>query len=462
MILSNFLVTNPYISQRFCITFRFPEACMGKISIRILIGVLLVTILAFSIAGPVAAFDGRNGDKIVIGKDEVVNDDLYVGATEFTLDGTVHGDVLAAGELITINGNVDGDVMAAGKTVIINGNVTGSVRIAGAVLFIGENAKIGKDIIAAGASLETRKGSATGQDAVVFGAQALMAGDVTRNVKISAGGIEFRGNIGGNAEAEVGDTKDEGHVPMFFSPNSPIPMPNVKGGLTIDPAAKIGGKLTYTSAKELPIPGGVVAGAVSHVSPKIAPIVQPTASELFMTSLLAAIRKMVTLIIIGLLLGWLFPGFLSFTINRARTAPWPSLGFGIVSFAAFFFALLVLIVATVIIAIMFGALTLSGLSVTVVFLGILGTFTLIFGFVLAMTFVAQVIVSILSGRLILERVRPEWAENKVWPLVIGVIIFAVLTAIPILGQLTGLLVILLGLGALWAYGSTLIAKQPAA
>jgi cytoskeletal protein CcmA (bactofilin family) len=426
------------------------------------VNALLLAVLALSIATPVAAFDGRGGDNVVIGKDEVINDDLYVGASNFTMDGTVKGDVLAAGELLTINGNVEGDVMAAGQTVIINGNVTGSVRIAGAVLFIGENAKIGGDVIAAGASLETRKGSTIGQDAVVFGAQALLAGDVARNAKLFAGGTELHGNIGGNVEAEVGDGKDGDHGPMFFSPNSPIPVPNVRGGLTIDPAAKIGGKLTYTSPRELPIPGGVVTGTINRAEPKVAPVVQPTVNELFMTGVLATIRKMVTLIILGLLLGWLFPSFLSFTVNRARTQPLPSLGLGIVSFAAFFFALLVLIVGTIVVAILFGALTLSGLSVTVVFLGILGTFILIFGFILAMTFVAQIIVSILSGKLILEKVRPEWVENKFWPLAIGVVIFAVLTSIPVLGYLAALIVVLIGLGALWTYGSTLVARKPVA
>ena len=87
---------------------------MAKKSIRVLANALLLAVLALSIATPVAAYDGRGGDNVVVGKDEVVNDDLYVGASKFTMDGTVKGDVLAAGELLTINGNVEGDVMAAG------------------------------------------------------------------------------------------------------------------------------------------------------------------------------------------------------------------------------------------------------------------------------------------------------------------------------------------------------------
>lgn len=438
---------------------------MHKKNARILVSALLLAMLALSLAAPVSAFDGRGGDSIVIGKDEVVNDDLYVGANDFTLDGTVKGDVLAGGKIITINGTVEGDVMAVGQTVIINGSVTGSVRMAGAVLFVGENAKIGDDIIAAFASLETRKGSTVGQDVVIFGGQALLAGDITRNVKVFAGSTGLQGNIGGNVEAEVGDAEHNGPDPMIYLPESPISIPDVKGGLTIDPAARIGGKLTYTSAKELTIPGGVVAGAVTRVEPVVKQVIRPTASELFMAGLLNTIREIVTLILLGLLLGWLFPTFISLSVNRVRTAPLPSFGWGIVAIAAFFFALLVLIIATIVGALLFGALTLSGLSVTIVFLGLLGIFILILGFVLASIFISPIIVSILIGKLILGKIRPELSEHKIWPLAIGVFLFAlltaILTAIPCLGWVILFTIIVFGLGALWTYGNSLVARKPA-
>jgi cytoskeletal protein CcmA (bactofilin family) len=429
---------------------------------RILVSSVLLAVLVLSIAAPVSAFDGRGGDDVVIARAEVVNDDLYVGANKFTLDGTVNGDVFASGGTITINGIVDGDVMAIGQTIIINGTVTGSVRIAGAALFIGENAKIGRDIIGAGGSLETRKGSSIGQDAIIFGGQALLAGDITRNVKLFAGGGELQGKIGGNLEAQVGSDEYAGPGPRTYLTQSPISIPDVKNGLSIDPAAKIGGKLTYTSARELAIPAGVVAGVVTRLKPVVRPaVVQPTPAQLLINGALDVIRRMVTLILIGLLLGWLFPAFIAMNVSYLRGAPLPSLGWGTVSIAAFFFALLVLMVGTILGAILLGMLTLGGLSSTVVFLGLLGLFILIFGFVVATSFVAQIIVSVLGGRLILERVKPEWAEHKVWPLVTGIVIFALLATIPYLGGLVNLVVVLLGLGALWFYGQKLVVKQPA-
>jgi hypothetical protein len=74
------------------------------------------------------------------------------------------------------------------------------------------------------------------------------------------------------------------------------------------------------------------------------------------------------------------------------------------------------------------------------------------GFILAVSFVTKVIVSLLGGQLILGRLKPELTEHKVWPLLLGVVIFAILAALPFVGWLVTLIVVLLGLGALWRFG----------
>jgi hypothetical protein len=54
----------------------------------------------------------------------------------------------------------------------------------------------------------------------------------------------------------------------------------------------------------------------------------------------------------------------------------------------------------------------------------------------------------LVGRMILERIRERWGAGRVWPLVLGVVLFAIVRAIPILGWWIGLIVTLFGLGAI--------------
>src|ERR1700690_2661965 len=117
--------------------------------------------------------------------------------------------------------------------------------------------------------------------------------------------------------------------------------------------------------------------------------------------------------------------------------------------------------------ILFGALTLRGLSGTVVWLGILALFALIVGFVLRTSFISKVVFSMAAGKWILIRLKSPLAEHKFWPMVIGVAITVVVIAllsfplIPgIFGGLLNFIIILFGLGAVWLWGREMLAKKP--
>ena len=94
----------------------------------------LLALFTMTITSSALAFDGRGGETVTIGADEIVEDDVYVGATNFTLEGTIKGDLFVSGETIVINGTVEGDLFAMGQSIVINGTVTDDVRIAGAGL----------------------------------------------------------------------------------------------------------------------------------------------------------------------------------------------------------------------------------------------------------------------------------------------------------------------------------------
>jgi hypothetical protein len=92
------------------------------------------------------------------------------------------------------------------------------------------------------------------------------------------------------------------------------------------------------------------------------------------------------------------------------------------------------------------------MSGTIIAVGFLALFVLILGFVLVTAFLTKIVVASLGGKLILARINPTLAEHKVWPLVLGVVIIALLTAIPVFGWLLGMFVMFLGLGAIWIWG----------
>ncbi len=435
---------------------------------------LLLLSLALSFASPAHAFDGRSGDKVTIQADEVINDDLYVAANEFVLDGTINGDVVSGGNMVTINGKVSGNVIAGGQTIVINGTVMGDVLAAGSVLYFGENAQIGGDVVAAGYSLELRKGTVVGRDAVVAGYQILQAGDVGRNMMAAASGIEIDGQIAGNARLAAADPNQSRNEvpPGMFVNQSTVPVPAVRPGLTISPSARIKGNLDYVQSTDLTFPAGVVGGSISRQAPppeETRQVVSETPAQKAGIWALDLLRTLITLILLGLLLAWLFPRFLGQLASKLESNPWASLGLGVVAYAGFFFLILLILFVAIVGAVVFGVLTLGGLSGAVVWLGIVALLALIVGFALAASFLTKIVFGATLGRWILLRVSPALAAHRYWPTLIGVTLVVLvvgLLSFPLipgsLGWLLNSLVILFGMGAIWLGGREALFRKPAA
>ncbi|GAB1471145.1 hypothetical protein MASR2M66_20230 [Chloroflexota bacterium] len=421
----------------------------------------LATMLSLTFATPALAFDGRSGETVVIAADEVVNDDLYVSANEFTLEGTVKGDLIVFANFIRINGTVEGDLIAAGNTVVIEGTVGDDARIAGAALQLGESAMIGGDVVGASASFEAKSGSTVDGDLVYAGAQALLAGSIGDDVQIGAGGLELRGTVGGDVLAELGEASENGGAPlnMYFG-NTQVPTPNVQPGLTIADGAKIGGSLTYTQSADLEIPIGIVAGKITRNEPTVNEFVPvpPTKGERAAAWALDLFRSIATLAIFGLLLAWLAPAFLKGLSEKLQRQPGPSFGWGIVAYAAFFFALLLIVVTMIVAGIIFGVISLGSVTATVIFVGILAIFALILGFALFTGFGAQILAAWMGGKWILGRFNPALAEHKFWPMLLGVILVGLLVNLPGVGWIFGMLIMFFGLGALWLWGRERMTK----
>jgi cytoskeletal protein CcmA (bactofilin family) len=424
--------------------------------------VLAVLSFLTLIATPAHAFNGRSGDNVVVQAGDVVNDDLYVSANQFVLDGTVNGDVVAGGQMITINGTIDGDLIAAGQTIVINGTITGTSRVAGSVVFIGEKANLGRDVVGAGYSFESRKGSVIGRDLLFAGGQILTAGDVVRNVLVATNGLDIAGKVGGNVEADVSDKESRsGPPPGAFMGSSTVPIPLVNTGLTIDPSAKISGNLQYTQTKELTFPAGVIGGKISRmIQPQNqTPKLEDTPSQKVANWSLNLLRSLVTLVLIGLLLLWLVPTLVKKPTEKLETKFWPSLGWGVIAYAVFFFSILLILFVMIFGGVLFGALTLGSLSATVIWIGVFVLFTLVIGFVLITSFLAKLVFGMALGRWILLWLKSPLAGTRYWPMVIGLVVTLVVVGllsfplIPgVLGGLLNFILILFGLGAIWLWG----------
>ncbi|UCH24938.1 MAG: hypothetical protein JSV66_13435 [Trueperaceae bacterium] len=399
--------------------------------------------LATLLLAPVA-FSGelRSGDSVWLAPDEVLEDDLYVTATTFVLDGIVRGDVLFAGQNLTVNGTIEGDLMAGGQTITINGSVTDDVRLGGAVLLLGHGSRIGDDVSAAGYSFEAEPGSVVDGGLGFTGRQATLAGTIAEDLLISAYGLELYGTVAGNVEASLAAPGTQaGFDPNVWLPGLPA-VAEVHAGLRADDGAVIGGNLNLTTNESFPIPSGLVAGEV--VLEEI---------DSFLTTrqnpFLSAVRRYFVLAVIGLLLLWLTPQLMRNSATAIEERAAHSLGLGAVILVGVPLAIVLCAALVIALAILFGTATLGELSFVVATIGaaLLVPVTILFG--LAVIYLSQVLVGFLVGRWVLDRYSAERTSGPLWPLLLGLLIVLVLTAIPYFGPMFAIAVSLFGLGSLW-------------
>jgi hypothetical protein len=161
------------------------------------------------------------------------------------------------------------------------------------------------------------------------------------------------------------------------------------------------------------------------------------------------LRSFVALLLVGLLLIWVAPNWVRRRVGTVLDRPLASLGWGVLSLVAFVVLGVVILLATLVLAIILGLLTLGGLVALIVGLGLLAEVILVLIFWISTNYLAQIIVSFLAGVLLVEAVRPGRGSGRVLPLVVGLILYVILRAIPVLGPLVGLAVVLFGLGALF-------------
>lgn len=417
---------------------------------RLVASAVLLMVLFLLTLSPAFAGTGISGNDVVVEAGEVIDDDVYVSGNSVRIDGTITGDLIAVGSTVIVNGTVGGDVMAAAQSVRINGEVGDDVRIGGMALQLGERARVADEVMAGGFSYESKAGSSAGGDLLFGGYQALIDGTVEGDVTGAAGALDLRGTFGGNVDVSVGADGTGGPSPVMFMPSPAVSMPAVTPGLTVGDNASIAGDLIYESNVEGAIsPSARVGGEVSFEE-----VVSPTepAPSVFDVTL-GYMRQFVTLLIVGLGLLWVVPAWMRDMSHNVETKPLPSLGWGVVVFALTIGVLIALFVATIVLAVIFGQLTLGGLTGLALSVGGLTWATLFVGFIIFLSYIAQIVVSFAGGHWLLGRLTPEspWATGRVVPLVLGLGLFVILRALPYVGWLVGPVVAFLALGALWLW-----------
>jgi cytoskeletal protein CcmA (bactofilin family) len=419
---------------------------------------VLIIIFALCLTRPVKAYEPRGGDIVIIEASEVIEDDVYVGAGSFTLRGTIIGDLIVFGSEINItsSGLIEGDLIALGQAVVIKGRVSDDVRVGGAAVTIESGAHIGGDLIAAGYSLDIEPDSTIDGELIFAGGQTRISGEIGGDTLVRSNAFQLEGTIYGDVNVHTGEVEDAPPFivnPVQFIPGMP-PVPNIRPGLQIDESAHIDGSLDYVARSDAEIPNDVVTGAIHRTEPKlpeseIEPETPPTPTEMVLSWLLGLARRVISLMLVGLLLLWLVPEFLEANVSTLRRQPMTSLLWGAAVFFFFIVGLVAVIFLTALLVTIFSAATLHQLTLTTIFTGVTTLLGSLLVFRLVIYYLAYIVVGLLIGGFVIDLSNGKSRYKTLLTLIIGVFLLSILSVIPYVGFLVNMFVLFLGLGVLW-------------
>jgi cytoskeletal protein CcmA (bactofilin family) len=436
----------------------------------------LVMVLVLSMALPVQAASFNHDP--VVKEGEVIDDDVFLSGDVVSMAGTINGNLVAMGNTVTISGTVNGDVLAFGSLVVvaeggeINGNlisgaqqiqvkgkVSGSVAGGSSVMILGDGTEVGLNVYYGGYALTAEQKTEIGRSLYAGVYQAVLNGEVARNLHVGAGAVELGGKVGGDVVLEVGESNGETFPAYWMPPGAP---PAIMPGLRIAESAQIGGRLVYTSQQEQAASiqaeptGGVVfqtpvpvevkepqrdmdRGAFRRMS-----LVTP-----FLRWMVKFIQRLVTLLLLAGLALWLLPLTLKNAADKAAQKPLPAAGYGFLTLLVGYAGSFVAGVVIMGVGILFAVITLGALSRVVFGIGF-SSLALVFAvFVLLVNYGSKLVVAYLAGTRLLGQLAPNAKNQAVWGTLLGVLVYVLVRSIPFIGWLVGLVVTVIGLGGMW-------------
>ena len=362
---------------------------------------IILASLSLLFLAPVVIAKDKNGEEtkvVSIPAGEVVNKDHFAFGDIVEISGTVNGDVYAFGGQVLVDGRVNGDLITAGGVVTISGSVSQDVRAAGGQLTI--SGEIGGNVTIGGGNIEITDSARVGGGIVAGGGNISLAAPVGKSIKVGGVNLTISNKINGDVEAGV-ET------------------------LRLTSKAKVGGDLTYWSEKDASVDEkAVIGGEVTKKTPPATGFETKKILGAFTGfSLFMKLVSLISTLIVGLFIIKLFPRYSRQTVSTLKNRPWASLGVGVV-------ALILTPIITVLLLV-----TLVGIPIG-----------LILGAIYAISlYLARIFVIFWAGSWILERTRGK--VNEIWALIIGLIVYLVVTSIPIIGSFVVFFTILFGLGA---------------
>lgn len=267
--------------------------------------VKILLILAIFILPTTAAqaLEAQASNSFYLAKEEISNGNLLVTGKNITIDGTVSGDLIVAAHTLSVTGRVDGDIIAIAQTININGEVGGNIRVIGNAVSLNGPAIRNVNVIG---------------NNFILGDQARIGWDVLSLTNK----LEVRGNIDGNLNGRTQDALIYGKIGKNVNLN--LSADNLNPSLTISPESVINGNLTYTSKDAAKIyDQAKISGEIKQNLP-----VNDQKND-WLPWLWARIFSIFSAIIVGLVLVFLLKNITLKTLEKIKEQPfkmiWPGL-----------------------------------------------------------------------------------------------------------------------------------------
>lgn len=361
---------------------------------------LSILVLLF-IPGSTFAQDSDKTRDVILPEGKVINKDYLVTGDTITLSGVVNGDAYLFAGTIIVEGTVNGDLIAAGGQVIVRGKVSQDVRVAGGQVTI--SGDIGRNLTVAGGNIDITDAANVKGSLVGAGGNVSIFAPISKGVKLGAGNVTMGSSIGGDIEAGV-------------------------GRLTLTSKANIAGDIIYWSNTEANVHDGAkIKGKTTRNTPPPGFSISPTKflGGVAGISIIFQIVALISSLIVGLLLIRFFPNSTKTFLNALEKKPWASLGIGLLTLIVtpILIFLLLIIIFTIPIALI-----------------------LLAGYLIAL-YLTRIYISYFIGKKLFYQFTKK--EYNYWALLVGLIIFAIVSLIPIIGGIFVFLSVLFGLGAIF-------------
>lgn len=370
---------------------------------KLIYSFLLLILFSLPLTARLAAGD-RPAASVYVGPEEIVAGNLYAVGQEVVVDGQIAGDLIALSQSLTVNGRVEGDIIAAAAEITVAGEVGGNVRAAGSNITIDAGISRNVNIIANRAHFGN--GADIGWDLLLIAKTAELRGRLNGSLNARAESLLLGGRIAKDVRADLlsGQTGS---------------------GLTLEPGAEILGRLTYSAPSAAKIAeAAIVSGGVSWTE------TGADEKSAWPAWLIGRLYAILSSFIVGLVLVFMFHRITAFIQAAMMKNPGRLFLPGI---ALMFLLPLVSILLLI---------TLIGIPLALVLLA----------WWMIMIYLAKIIAAIFIGRWLTEKMGAR-NLSPAWPLLLGITIICLLTAIPYVGSLVCLVAIWFGLGGIWSYAS---------